>query len=223
VDHQKKESSGIKTHEEIIALFKELESMEEKVKNPELLVDELFEPEITLQEIEPPFQIPTEEQQPIEPDNEIPSEKKQKRKLSLFLQHKPKNQIEKKKIKHLSFWRKAKIGDLDPDAITKEHQQLDGVKQPRSTFILQYDENGNLTGFPLKKPKPEKQKKGWFPFRRKHTEEEAEQPEEEPAKGIKGKLKRVVSKIRRKKSNEGESGGGIGGKLKGIFKRKSKE
>jgi len=61
-----------------------------------------------------------------------------------------------------------------------------------------------------------------LPFRRKGKTEGEEQPEEEPAKGIKGKLKRIVSKFKRKKSSEGQSGSGIGGKLKGILRENQK-
>ena len=223
MEHQKRESSGIKTHEEIIALFKSLESMEEKVKNPEMLVEELFESETTLQEVEPLTQIPVEtihEQPSIEPSGEIPLEKKARQKKSLFSTHERKELSGALKEKRLSFWRKAKIGELDADAALDGQQHLEAITPARSTFTLQFDPDGNLVGFPLKKPIPEHEKKGWFSFRKKG---DSEQPEEEPAKGMKGKLLRVVSKLKRKKSSEGESSGGIGGKLKGLLKRKSKE
>ena len=226
MEHQKKESSEIKTHEEIMVLFKSLESMEEKVKNPELYVEELFESEEILQEVERPTQIPAEvveEPQRIEPVGEISQSKKERRKRSLLFIHERKEQPAERKINRLSFWRKEKINELEPDAATEVPQQLKDTKPPRSTFILQFDGNGNLVGLPVKKPKLETEKKGWFFFRRKGQAETAEQSEEEPAKGIKGKLNRVVSKLRRKKSLEGESGGGVGGKIKGIFRRKSKE
>jgi hypothetical protein len=226
VDNQKKESPEIKTHAEIMVLFKSLESMEEKVKNPELYVEELFESEEILQEVERPTQIPAEvveEPQRIEPVGEISQNKKERRKRSPLFKHERKEQPAERKINRLSFWRKEKINELEPDAATEVPQQLKDIKPPRSTFILQFDGNGNLVGLPVKKPKLETEKKGWFFFRRKGQTETAEQPEEELAKGMKGKLNRVVSKLRRKKSSEGESGGGFGGKIKGIFRRKSKE
>ena len=226
MDNQKKESPEIKTHEEIMVLFKSLESMEEKVKNSELYVEELFESEEILQEVERPTQIPAEiveEPQWIEPVGEISSSKKERRKRSPLFKHEMREQLAERKINRLSFWRKEKINKLEPEATTEVLQQLKDIKPPRSTFILQFDGNGNLVGLPVKKPKLETEKKGWFFFRRKGQAETAEQSEEEPAKGIKGKLNRVVSKLRRKKSSEGESGGGFGGKIKGIFRRKSKE
>jgi hypothetical protein len=226
VDNQKKESPEMKTHEEIMVLFKSLESMEEKVKNPELYVEELFESEEILQEVERPTQIPAEvveEPQQIEAVGEISPNKKEKRKRSPLFIHERKEQPAERKINRLSFWRKEKINELEPKAATEVPQQLKDVNPPRTTFILQFDGNGKLVGLPIKKPKLETGKKGWFFFRRKGQAETAEQSEEEPAKGMKGKLNRVVSKLRRKKSSEGESGDGIGGKIKGIFRRKSKE
>ena len=209
-----------------MVLFKSLESMEEKVKNPELYVEELFESEEILQEVERPTQIPAEvveEPLRIEPVGEISPSKKERRKRSSLFIHERKEQPAERKINRLSFWRKEKINELEPDAATEVPQQLKDIKPPRSTFILQFDGNGNLVGLPVKKPKLETEKKGWFFFRRKGQAKTAEQSEEEPAKGMKGKLNRVVSKLRRKKSTEGESGGGVSGKIKGIFRRKSKE
>jgi hypothetical protein len=223
VEHQKRESLGIKTHEEIIALFKSLESIEEKVKNPEMRIEGLFESDTTLQEVESPHQTPIEsvhEQPLIEPSGEIPSENKTKQKRSLFSAHERKEPPAELKKRRLSSWRKTKIGEFNPDEILNDQQHLEPNAPSRSTFTLQFDADGNLVGFPLKKLIPEHEKKGWFFFRKKG---DSEQPEEEPAKGIKGKLLRVVSKLKRKKSSEGESSGGIGGKLKGLLKRKSKE
>jgi hypothetical protein len=226
VDHQKKESSEIKTHEEIMVLFKALESMEEKIKNPELFVEELFESEKILQEVESPTQMPTEvveEPQRIEPLGEISQSKKERRKRSPLFILERREQPAERKINRYSFWKKKTINELKPDAATEEEHQLKKIKPTRSTFILQFDGNGNLVGLPVKKSKLKTEKKGWFFFRRKGQAETAEQSEEEPAKGMKGKINRVVSKLRRKKSSEGESSGGVGGKIKGIFRRKSKE
>ncbi len=226
MDNQKKESPEIKTHEEIMVLFKSLESMEEKVKNSELYVEELFESEEILQEVERPTQIPAEiveEPQRIEPVGEISPSKKERRKRSPLFKHERREQPAERKINRLSFWRKEKINKLEPEATTEVLQQLKDIKPPRSTFILQFDGNGNLVGLPVKKPKLKIEKKGWLFFRRKGQAETAEQPDEEPVKGIKGKFKHVVSKLRRKKSSEGETSGGVSGKIKGIFRRKSKE
>jgi hypothetical protein len=226
VDDQKKESSEIKTHEEIMVLFKSLESMEKKVKNTILDAEELFEPKEIIQEVERQTQIPAEvieEPQRIEPVGEISPIKKERRKRSPLFKHELREQPAERKINRFSFWKKETINELEPDAATEVDYQLKSIKPTRSTFILQFDENGNLVGLPVKKPKLKIENKGWLFFRRKGQAETAEQPDEEPVKGIKGKFKHVVSKLRRKKSSEGETGGGVIGKIKGIFKRKLKE
>jgi hypothetical protein len=216
VENQKRESSGIKTHEEIIALFKELETVEEKIKNPDLIVEEIFEPEESIQEVELPSEIPSEDKTPpSEPVGETPSSKKQKRTFSI--------QHEKKKIKRSHLWRKAPTEEKDLSVSPEFEQQPRILKPLRSTFVIQFDSEGNLIGLPVKKPKPKKEKKGLFPFGRKGTSKAAEQPEEEPAAGFKGKIKKLTSRFRRKKSSEAESSGGIGGKLKGLLRRKGKE
>ena len=49
---QKKEYTTLKTHEEILDLFKEIETIEEKVKNPDLIEEIDIQPEIVWQEVE---------------------------------------------------------------------------------------------------------------------------------------------------------------------------
>ena len=217
MEEQKHEDSGIKTHEEIIALFEELESLEEKIKNPDLIIEELFEPEASIQEVELPPEIfcKDEIQLPSKPDEETASPKKHKR---IFSPHK-----EKKPIKRSRLWRKAPTEEKDLTASPEMEQQPQKVQPLRSTFVIQFDSEGNLTGFPVKKPKPKQEKKGLFPFKRKGTREAAAQPEEEPAAGFKGKIKKLASRFRRTKSSEAESSGGRGGKLKGLLRRKGKE
>jgi len=75
----------------------------------------------------------------------------------------------------------------------------------------------------LKNQSWKQKKKVGFSSEGKNEAETVEPSEEEPAKGIKGKLNRVVSKLQRKKSSEGESSGEVGSKIKGIFRRKLKE
>jgi hypothetical protein len=225
VEHQKREPSGIKTHEEIMELFKELKSIEEKIKNPEILGEEGVEQETIFREVEKIKQIPSEtisEQQVIQPSGEIPLKKKEKRKrlLSLTSTSERKELQEERKKNRLPFWRKVKIRKLYPETTIDHQQQLEDIAPRQSTFTLQLDADGNLIGFPLKKQIPVKEKKQRFFFRRKGG---PEQPEGEPVKGMKGKLLRMVTRRTPKKSSEGESRGGIGSAIKGIFKRKSKE
>jgi hypothetical protein len=224
VDHQKKESSGIKTHEEILALFESLETLEEQIKNPETSADEFLKTKAILQELEPPIQKPLkviEEPQPVQPVGEIHFRRIGKPTQILFKKQE-KEEPAKREIKRFAFLKGKKKIEPEPAIATEVPLQVQDVKPLRSTFTLELDINGNLIGLPVKKPKPEREKKGWSLFKRKNQGENAEHPEE-PAKGIKGKLKAVGSKLLRRKSSEGESSGGIGAKMKGIFQRKSKE
>jgi hypothetical protein len=207
VDDQKEASSEVKTHQEILNLFKDLESLEAKVKNPEVFEGKSIESEAFLHEIDLPMQNSEEageEPQSMEPPREIPQKKGEKKKQSL---------LEKKEKR-----------GKQPEFATSTglEQPVQEVKIPRSTFILELDSDGHLVGLPVKKPIMEKEKKDWFFFKRK-TQSGAVEQQEEPVKGIKGKLKHVVSTLRRKKSSEAEPREGIGGTIKGLLKRKSKE
>jgi hypothetical protein len=226
VDYEKKDSSEVKTHEEILRLLKDVESLEEKVKNPDVFTEEEIKPEIVFQEVEQPGHIPDfidEQVQPREPFEEIPQKKIKKFRQPLIKKQEKMEGPSREKKPWLSFLKKniKNVQVLEPSSELEPKPQEGTI--PRSTFILQLDTSGNLVGFPIKKQKQENQKKGWLFSRRKPQEGGTTLSEEETAKGIKGKLKGIVSKLGRRKSSEGESSGGMVGKITGIFRRKSKE
>jgi len=214
VDNQNEDSSKVKTHEEILKLFHEVQSVEAKVKNPDESKKESYRAATILQEIKPTVQISdstTEERQPLEPAGEIPLKKKEDTKKS-FLKKIDKPEIPSEKKTHWFDFLKTEKNDIqEPESSLEVEPQPEEIAILRSTFVLQLDNDGNLTGFPMKKPQREKKI-------RQGTEET-----EEPVKGIKGKLKHITSRFRRKNSDESESSGGIGDKIKGIFRRKNKE
>jgi len=214
VDNQNEDSSKVKTHEEILQLFHEVQSVEAKVKNPDESKKESYRAATILQEIKPTVQISdstTEERQPLEPAGEIPLKKKEDTKKS-FLKKIDKPEIPSEKKTHWFDFLKTEKNDIqEPESSLEVEPQPEEIAILRSTFVLQLDNDGNLTGFPMKKPQREKKI-------RQGTEET-----EEPVKGIKGKLKHITSRFRRKNSDESESSGGIGDKIKGIFRRKNKE
>lgn len=223
---EKKDSAGVKTHEEIVALFRELKTLEERIKNPELL--DLIEPEIVFEEVQPSEsfeekEIPSES--PIEPE-EMPSEKKEKRRRFPSLKLPRKERREGKKSGRI-WWRKDFIENLKPSELTEIERQLEEPFEEKkpvvSTFTLQLDEEGNLVGFILKKPKLPKEKKVGSRFQRRGGEEAKRETEEETEPGMKGKLKRLVSKLWRRKSSEEDSDGGIVSKIKGVFSRRKNE
>ncbi len=215
MDNQNEDSSKVKTHEEILRLFHEVQSVETKVKNPEEFKKESYPVVTTLQQIKPQAQISdstAEGQQSIEPAGEISLKKKAEQKKS-FLKKLDKPEIPSEKKTHwFGFLKTEKqdIQELEPPL--EVEPQPEDITILRSTFTLQLDNDGNLTGFPMKKPQQEKK-----------TRQGTEEAEEEPVKGIKGTLKHITSRFRHKSPDESESSSGIGDKIKGIFKRKNEE
>ncbi len=214
MDDQEQDSSKVKTHEEIIKLFHELQSVEAKIKNPEAFIREPFVP-ITLPH-EKKFPIEAtphkvQTTQRLEPTGEIVDKKKEEIQKPVLKKINTPEILPEKKTRWFDFLK------LDQPDIQEPKQPVETVPEPvevqtfRSTFILELDSSGNLSGFPLKKPRPEK----------KTSSESGET--EEPATGIKGKLKHLTARFRRKSTEDSESSGGIGEKLKGLFRRKNKE
>jgi hypothetical protein len=223
VEHQKRESAGIKTHDEIMELFEELKSLEEKIKNNDLLGKEGERNETIYREVETVQQLPIEtvdDHHVIRPRGELLVEKKEKRKRLLSSLFERKEHQGEQKQKRPSFWGKEKISTLNPQTALDSQKDLRDITSIRSTFTLELDADGNLIGFPLKKQLPPTEKKGWFFLKRKDG---AEPSGAEPAKGVKEKLLRLISRRTAKESSGGESQGGIGHILKRIFTRKSKE
>jgi hypothetical protein len=213
VDNEKKESSGTKTHKEIMELFDDLETLEQQIKNPDSFEEEPIKTKVVLQPVEPPIRAPMqprEQRQVLEPTGEIPSSLKKKQPHIQFQKQDVDQEADHPSLRSFSFLKKKKGFASDP-RLTEEiaHQPMD-VQAVRTTFTLDIDSNGNLVGFTLKKQRPAK------------STSTAEQPGEEPAKGIKGKLTHLVSRFRRKESSEGGSAG-IVEKIKGVLRRKLKE
>jgi len=94
----------------------------------------------------------------------------------------------------------------------------------RSTFTLHRNDEGNLIGFPEKKPLPEpKPKKQRRLFKRKQGSDQEPKPHEEGKKGIASRIKRIIP-LRRKGKEQAASDGSklskITGKLKGVIPRR---
>jgi len=215
VDHQKIDYSKVKTHEEILKLIEDVRLAEAKVKNLEEFKKASYEQLTVLRHMEPPvkeLEEPNDESQLSKPPDETsaPLQSKPKRSFLKRIQ-KPESPSEKK-TKWFAFLEQEKPDAAELEPSSELEQQPEEFTIQSSTFVLQLDTNGNLVGFPMKKP-----------HIRKNIEQGNEESEGEPEKGIKGKLKRLGSLFRRKKSEESESSGGIGEKIKGIFKRKNKE
>lgn len=207
MDNQQDDSSEIKTHDEIMRLFKDLEVVEARVKNPEDLIKEIIVSETLLQETEPSLRMPAEaveQENYLEPALEIPEDQNENHR-HLFWKRKEKIEGEETEKKWWFSFLKMK-NDLESDdeypyLITEDGEHLERI--PRSTFVVQLDTNGNLVGLPVKKPRPETKNK----------------QEEELEKGIKGRLKQLGSVFHKRGSSDAEASEGIGAKIKGIFRR----
>lgn len=211
MDDNKEEPSEIKTHKEIQALFDDLQTLEEQIKNPEPRLESAIQSNVILQEAKQQIKSPTlPKQQVLEPAGEIHYHKSTRQKQLLFRTQVSEEEPGHRVISRSSLSKQKKILDIQPEVTDHEDQQPLEVKPFRSTFVLDIDSNGNLVGFPVKKQKPGKEPGG----------ETGEHPETEPATGIKGKLMQIGSRLRRKSSSEGEAEG-ILEKIKGIFRRKS--
>lgn len=225
--NQRRDASEIKTHEEILSIFQELDRLEKLVKNNLLPENEHADTDVMLQEMEraEPHIETIKEPRLKKPINIIqPHKQKQQSLLSLYERHK-KEQTFGKRVKRIYFSKKEQPSDLVPSAETElkhDKETRDEVKIVKSTFTLHITDEGSLVGLDIKKPSPPKAVNGFFE-RRRHRMETSEQANEVPASGLKGKMKRVFSKIIPQRSKEVEISGGIGGKIKGIFKRRSKE
>jgi hypothetical protein len=149
----------------------------------------------------------------LQPAGEIQWKKKPRHNQIQFRKPELDDELARQPHTRSSFLKKKKTLESEPEVPGEIELQLPEVKPIRTTFTLDIDSNGNLVGFPMKKQKP---------HNGKNIENNPENQVEEPAKGIKGKLLQLASWFRRKKTAEGETEG-IVSKIKGIFRRKSKE
>ncbi len=200
--------------------------MEAKVKNPTVFLKDQIEQDSIAQKIELSMHKPEEsleQQKPLEPSTEIPlNQDDSERRPFWRKKQKPGLESDEKKPT-FSVLSDEQQTPQELDIVTEVEQPAPQVEIPRSTFVLQVDAEGNLVGLPLKKPKPDKGKKARFSSGKKTLDETTGDTGDESTSGIKGTLKQIGSLFHRKESSDIESSGGIGDKIKGIFKRKSKE
>ena len=223
-------SSSIKSHEEILELFKEIETIEENIQNFDSDVDApLYSDDVPLEERD----IDLEQQPEI---NSPPIDKPtQKTHHTLFHRHKKKKI--KKPTSHRHFFKKikAKRNIKKDDELTQLQKQKKKSKNKldrnSSTFTLKITDNGDLVGLNIKKhPLPQEHKglKNLFSKKEGSKKQDTEKSEVKGLKAIPVKIKAIFSSITKRRSGKdaGESStskiSGISGKIKGIFSRKSK-
>lgn len=228
------DSSGLKTHDEILELIKEIESIEDKFKYLEVAPENHIGKEIVNQELE---QIEATGELTGKPHISVNQTKSELKEIT----HPDKRKDKKHKI-HFPIgihWRKEarwpKIGNflkrikvnpsrINTPELTELQNQLEssevGLRPGNTTFTLRIDDQGRLMGYNIKKPKSEGGHRRILPFGKGTTEESGAKEAEEP--GIKGKIKGLFSRIKPKQS--GESGGSkvssLLGKIKGVLPKR---
>jgi len=228
------DSSGLKTHNEILELIKEIESIEDKFKYLGVAPENHIGKEIVNQELEQTEATGELTGKPHISADQTKSELKE-------ITHPDKRKDKKHRI-HFPIgihWRKEarwpKIGNflkrikVNPSGIktpelTELQNQLEssevGLRPGNTTFTLRIDDQGRLMGYNIKKPKSEGGHGRILPFGKGTTEESGAKEAEEP--GIKGNIKGLFSRIKPKQS--GESGGSkissLLGKIKGVLPKR---
>ncbi len=207
---QDNEEQKTKSHLEILRMLDELDVIEHRLLN----FEETQEPiQTTVETLETAPQVPVTPEITI-PTPEQATEKKPHRnifkiKIRRKKQEKPAKTKPEHKHRLIQRLRRKKdnLGKTPEDLATQG--EIPAPKPMHGTFTLHLDEEGNLIGFPIKKPvpKPEKKHRRLLPFGKKKSEgeNETEQPKE-PAKGIKGKIKRITSRFKRSKGEKGSEG-----------------
>ncbi|MBN2599400.1 MAG: hypothetical protein JXA75_02580 [Candidatus Thermoplasmatota archaeon] len=225
MDDQNHDASKVKTHEEILRLFQELQSVEAKVRNPDQWKPTVLVTKASSQDLEPPRQNLEETHKETslgEPTGELPQEMEEEHKRSFLNRPETHEGHPERKTRLFGFLHKEHPVDLAIESNRDDEPVEEEMPPSRSTFTLQLDPSGNLVGFPLKKPSIPQERKGWFSSKRT-THSEGEDSEEETEEGFRGKLKHLFSFFRRQSSEDSDSPEGISEKIKGIFRRKNEE
>ena len=117
-----------------------------------------------------------------------------------------KNKQKRTLFKNFLNLRNVKSDDIEFLEWKESSNQIDKTteemtKPIHSTFTLRINDEGELIGFNIKKPKSKEGKKyrRIIPFRKESSEESNSNDVEEPGSGIKEKIVNIFSKIRRKK------------------------
>ena len=191
-----KRESSLKSHEEIMELFEELEAIEQRLR------------------IQGTLEVPEEETLP-------PQEDLDKKPVEIVPTVPPvaKRWSVSKRERHPKhgnpLFRRQKLFDIEEIGPESE---IPAIVSPQSTFVLRLNDEGTLYGFDQPKPKPEP-----LHLSLPHRKKEAKEGEAPAGSGRFGRLRSLFS--RKKASSETGSSGlsKILGRLKGLGRRRSKE
>ena len=163
LDH-KKETSTLKSHEEILELLEEIKSIEDKLKDPEKLQVNSIENETVerdMNKAETTTEKTNELQSSIvqadfKDELQIEKDKKKKNKIYSLIRLRKKKKSKKSKIKN--FFRRREIKPDENNVLeTVESTNLvkgetrERIKPTDSTFTLHINNQGDLVGFNIKK------------------------------------------------------------------------
>jgi hypothetical protein len=228
------DSSGLKTHDEVLELIKKIESIEDKFKYLEVTPENHIGNEIVNQEFEQTEatgeltgktqvsadQITSEFKEITHPDKR----KDKKHKICFPIEIHWRKEARWQKIGN--FFQRIKVNPsgIETQELTELQNQREssevGLRTGNTTFTLKIDDQGMLIGYNIKKPKSEGRHRRILPFGKEASNESGAKEAEEP--GMKGKIKGLFSRIKPKQA--GESGGSkvsnLLGKIKGVLPKK---
>ncbi|MFO7677721.1 MAG: hypothetical protein R6V50_05000 [Thermoplasmatota archaeon] len=223
-----KKSSTVKSHDEILELFQEIEEIEVELKNPNNPINNFRDPKQIFSDEKLENNIPNEEYGEQQKDEVLKEKKIQK---NFFTGAKRKKPI---KIKFINIFKKP--SSVSSDETTKKFlkekekkviQKEKQIDPYNTTFTLKLDSSGNLVGLDIKKPKNATQKRRQAPLINGKTKT-IDSPSQSDVKWINKiqmKINRLLSLVPflSKKKNSDDSKfskvSGITKKLKGIFSK----
>ena len=227
------EDEQIKTHKEIVRMLQDLEEYEQQIEQPEITEPIESEPEFieVLESEQQTDQL--HDKEIVQPPKYEPELRKEKNKFFPLSHEKPrkvpKALVKTSRVRTLLFERKKhKPHDVVISKKNAGKRRLFRTsitsRVPRSTFTLRLDSNGHLLGFftqppHLKKEQVEKKEKHHF-FKKKKQGKETQEKSIEPAKGFKGKIKKLIPHRKSKDKTEGKESGGS--KIKKLLPRRKK-
>jgi hypothetical protein len=226
-------TDSVKSHDEILELFEEIEQIEQELKNPDFSNKEkdnnISDDSSVIPELD------KEQLSDFKKDVSF----KKKRSLKKFFKRgkkktkkiKTKKNLKQHKLLKLKFLKK-KIFKKNKKPRASKKKSLDATK---STFTLKLDKSGNLLGLEIPKSKKPKQKFSLKTvFQKKHKKSDDTSSKSSDVKGLKAlpvKLKGLLSHIpiiskkisTKNKSTEDNTSSKLSAilkKIKGIFSRK---
>ena len=228
------DSSGLKTHDEILELIKEIESIEDKFKYLEVtpeshigrgILNQEFEQTETTGELKGKPHISVDQATSELKEITHPDKRKdRKHKIRFPIEIRWRKKVRWQKIGNFLQRIKLNPNGIENPELTELQNQLEssetGLRPGNTTFTLKIDDQGMLVGYNIKKPKSSGGHGRILPFGKKVTGEPGAKEADEP--GIKGKIKGLFSRIKTRQpvKSGGSNVSSLLGKIKGVIPKK---